>query len=62
MTKLQFNKIMEEVRNICNDGPVSDEAAYNMAEFSLWENPGRKEYLQGVGGARDVQGWLADNI
>ena len=62
MTKSQFNKIMKEVRNIKEDGPMDDEAAYDTADFILMDNPGLKEYIQTVIGAFDYCGWLADEI
>ena len=62
MTKEQFNKIMKEVRSICLDGPMDDEAAYDTAAFILMDNPGLKEYIQKNVGAFDAQGWLADEI
>ena len=62
MTKQQFNKIMDEVRRAQADGPFDDDAAYDIAEFILLDNPGLKEYIQRVVGARDAKGWLADEI
>ena len=62
MTQSQFNKILKEVRRIREDGPFDDEAAYDMADFILMDNPGLKEYIQTVIGAYDAIGWLADEI
>ena len=62
MTKAQFNKIMEEVHSICQDGPMDDEAAYSTAAFILMDNPGLKEYIQEQVGAYDAQGWLMCEI
>lgn len=62
MSKSQFTKIMKEVKQISQDGPMDDEAAYDTAAFILMDNPGLKEYIQSVVGAWDAQGWLADEI
>ena len=62
MSKSQFTKIMKEVKQISEDGPMDDEAAYDTAAWILMDNPGLKEYIQSVVGARDAQGWLADEI
>ena len=53
---------MKEVKQISEDGPMDDEAAYDTAAWILMDNPGLKEYIQSVVGARDAQGWLADEI
>tara|TARA_B100000683_G_scaffold239955_1_gene246780 strand:- start:258 stop:446 length:189 start_codon:yes stop_codon:yes gene_type:complete len=62
MTKSQFNKIMKEVRSIRLNGPVCDEAAFDMADTFLLFNPGLKEFIQKYIGAEDAQGWLANEI
>ena len=62
MTKSQFNKIMKEVRLISQDGPLDDEAAFDMADTFLLFNPGLKEFIQKYIGAEDAQGWLANEI
>jgi len=62
MSKSQFTKIMKEVKQISEDGPMDDEAAYDTAAWILMDNPGLKEYIQSVVGAWDAQGWLADEI
>jgi len=62
MTKSQFNKIMKEVHSVKEDGPVDDEAAFDMAEFFLWRFPGLKAYIQNTLHIGDAKGWLADEI
>ena len=62
MSKSQFTKIMKEVKQISEDGPMDDEAAFDTAAWILMDNPGLKEYIQSVIGAWDAQGWLADEI
>tara|TARA_R110001606_G_C14881152_1_gene591292 strand:- start:275 stop:493 length:219 start_codon:yes stop_codon:yes gene_type:complete len=62
MTQSKFNTIMKSVLSIKEDGPMDDEAAFNTAEFILMDNPGLKEYIQKVIGARDAVGWLAGEI
>ena len=62
MSKSQFTKIMKEVKQISEDGPMDDEAAYDTAAWILMDNPGLKEYIQSVVGAWDAKGWLADEI
>ena len=62
MTQSKFNAIMKSVLSIKEDGPMDDEAAFNTAEFILMDNPGLKEYIQKVIGARDAVGWLAGEI
>ena len=62
MSKSQFTKIMKEVKQISEDGPMDDEAAFDTAAWILMDNPGLKEYIQSVVGAWDAQGWLADEI
>ena len=62
MSKSQFTKIMKEVKQISEDGPMDDEAAFDTAAWILMDNPGLKEYIQSVVGALDAQGWLAGEI
>ena len=62
MSKSQFNAIMKKVKQISEDGPMDDEAAYDTAAWILMDNPGLKEYIQSVICAWDAQGWLADEI
>ena len=62
MSQSQFNAIMEKVKQIRQDGPMNDEAAYDTAAFILMDNPGLKDYIEQVIGAYDAQDWLADEI
>ena len=60
MTHQQFNEILKRVQPLHYDFEegISDEQAYDMANFILDDNPGLKEFINENVGASDAVGWL----
>ena len=60
MTQSQFQEILRRVQSLHLDFEegISDEQAFDMANFILDDNPGLKEYINENIGASDAVGWL----
>ena len=60
MTQSQFQEILRTVQSLHLDFEegISDEQAYDMANFILDDNPGLKEFINENVGASDAVGWL----
>ena len=60
MTQSQFQEILKRVHTLHYDfeGGISDEQAFDIAQFILDDNPGLKEYINENIGASDEVGWL----
>ena len=60
MTHSQFQDILKTVQSLHLDFEegISDEQAFDMANFILDDNPGLKEFIQNNIGASDAVGWL----
>ena len=64
MTQQQFNEILGRVHTLHHDFEegISDEQAFDIAQFILDDNPGLKEYINENIGASDEVGWLMSEM
>lgn len=67
MTDTQFKKIMSELKDVASDFEsdgmyFTDDVAFEVARSTLAEHPGLKEYIVVKVGARDYEGWLANQF
>jgi hypothetical protein len=60
MTQQQFNEILGRVHTLHYDFEegISDEQAFDIAQFILDDNPGLEEFINQKIGASDAVGWL----
>ena len=67
ITDAKFKKIMASLKGVATDFELdgmefTDEVAFDVADGVLADNPGLKEYIVVKIGARDYQGWLANQF
>ena len=60
MTQSQFQEILRRVHTLHYDFEegISDEQAFDIANFIIDDNPGLEEYINNNIGASDAVGWL----
>jgi len=61
MNEKRFKEIVDELSQPIGFS-ISDEEAYDAAEFILFDEKGLEEYMRNVKGISDPIGWLADEI
>jgi hypothetical protein len=67
ITDAKFKKIMASLKGVSTDFELdgmdfTDDVAFEVARSTLDEHPGLKEYIVAKVGARDYEGWLANQF